>query len=94
MDCSTKMGKNSVWTNAQVKALISVWAEASIQQQLDGAVRNKAVYEEIAKRLLQAGVEKDWLQRRAKVKNLKTMYKKVKDSNNRSGRRRKICRFF
>ena len=46
------MGKGSVWTDAQVKALISVWAEASIQQQLDGAVRNKAVYEEIAKHLL------------------------------------------
>ena len=93
MDRSTKMGKGSVWTDAQVKALISVWAEASIQQQLDGAVRNKAVYEEIAKHLLQAGVEKDWVQCRAKVKYLKTMYKKVKDSNNRFGEQERLAVF-
>ena len=88
------MGKGSPWTYEEVKALISVWAEANIQQQLDGAVRNKSVFEEISKRLRQAGIEKDWQQCRAKVKNLKSLYKKVKDSNGRSGRGRNSCHFF
>ena len=88
------MGKGSPWTDEHVKALISVWAEANIQQQLDGAVRNKSVFQEISKRLCETGVEKDWEQCRAKVKNLKTAYKKVNDSNSRSGRGRKSCRFF
>ena len=37
--CTEKrMGNGSPWTNEDVKALVSVWAEANIQQQLDGAV--------------------------------------------------------
>ena len=93
------MEKGSPWTNEDVKALISVWPEANIQQQLDGSVRNASVFQEISKRLHEAGVEKDWEQCRAKVKNLKTLYKKVKykkvkDSNGRSRRGRKSCQFF
>ena len=37
---------------------------------------------------------KDWIQCRAKVKNLKTSCKKVKDNNDRSGRARKPCQYF
>ena len=95
MCCTEKrIGKGSPWTDEHVKALISVWAEANIQQQLDGAVRNKSVFQELSKRLHEAGVEKDWEQCRATVKNLKTVYKKVKDSNSRSGGGRNSCRFF
>ena len=57
-----KMGKGSVWTDEEVKALIHVWVEAGIQQQLDGAVRNKSVFKEIAKHVHEARVEKDWQQ--------------------------------
>ena len=48
----------------------------------------------IPKRLHKAGVEKDQEQCRAKVKNLKTLYKKVKDSNGRSGTGRNSCWLF
>ena len=88
------MGKGTPWTDEDVKSLLSVWFEASIQQQLDRAVRNKAVFEEISKRLHQAGIDKDWQQCRAKVKNLKSLYKKVKNSNCRSGRGRMSCHLF
>lgn len=40
------------------------------------------------------GFEKDWVQCRAKVKNLKALYKKVKDNNARSGRARIVCPHF
>ena len=88
------MGKGTCWSDDEVKALLSVWREASIQKELDGAVRNKATFVKIAKRLQDAGFEKDWVQCRAKVKNLKTLYKKVKDSNARSGRARIVCQHF
>ena len=88
------MGKGACWSDDEVKALLSVWREASIPKELDGAVRNKAVLSKIAKRLQDAGFEKDWVQCRAKVKNLKTLYKKVKDSNATSGRARIVCPHF
>lgn len=88
------MGKGACWSDDEVKALLSVWREASIQKELDGAVRNKAVFSKIAKRLQDAGFEKDWVQCRVKVKNLKTLYKKVKDNNARSGRARIVCPHF
>ena len=33
------------WSNNEVKALIAIWSDDKIQEQLDGAVRNKAVFE-------------------------------------------------
>ena len=68
------MGKGMPWSDAKVKAHTSVWMEANIQQELDGAVRNKVVYEKIAECLKDAGYHKDWIQCRAKVK---TSYKKT-----------------
>ena len=88
------MGKGSPWSDEEVKALINIWAETNIQEQLEGAVRNKAVFERISKRLKEAGYDKDWTQCRAKIKNLKTLYKRVKDNNSRSGRGRKVCKFY
>ena len=43
------MGKGSPWTDVDANALISVWAEANIQQEPDGAVRNKSVFQEYQK---------------------------------------------
>ena len=89
-----RMGKGNPWSDEEVKALIIISAETNIQEQLDGAVRNKAVFQGISKRLNEVGYDKDWQQCRAKIKNLKTLYKRVKDNNNRSGKGRKVCKFF
>ena len=62
-----------------------------MQQQLDGAVRNKLIYE---KEMKKKGYERDWIQCRVKIKNLKTNYKKVKDGNNKTGESRKTCKFY
>ena len=89
-----RMGKGNPWLDEEVKALINIWAETNIQEQLDGAVRNKAVFQRISKCLNKVGYDKDRKQSRAKIKNLKTLYKRVKDKNNRSGKGRKVCNFF
>ena len=72
-----------------MRALIAVWEASDLQQQLDGAVRNKVVFEKIADEMRKQGYDKDWTQFRVKIKNLKTNYKKVKDSNNTTGESRK-----
>ena len=89
-----RMRKGNPWSDEEVKALINIWAETNVQEQLDGAVRNKAVLQGISKCLNEVGYDKDWQQCRAKIKNLKTLYKRVKDNNNCSGKGRKVCKFF
>ena len=66
----------------------------NIQEQLEGAVRNKSVFERISKQLKEAGYDKDYLQCRAEIKNLKALYKRAKDNNGCSGRGRKVCKFY
>ncbi len=51
----------AAWKKKQ-KTLISVWGEDNIQTQLDGAVRNKTIYEKIAKGMKEHGYKRDWIQ--------------------------------
>ena len=61
-----------------------------MQDELDGAVRNKVVYETIAHKLQEHGqYHRDWKQCRDKIKDLKTKYKEIKDNNRETGRGKK-----
>lgn len=73
---------------------IHLGREADIQQQLDGATRNKTIYLRISKKLQENGFERDWQQCKAKIKNLKFEYKRVKDHNSVTGNGRKTCKFY
>ena len=35
--------RGTLWSDEEVRALIAVWVESSVQEELDGAVRNKVV---------------------------------------------------
>ena len=50
---------------------LAIWGESNIQEELDDAVRNKVVYQEISEKLQQQGYCRDWEQCRTKIKNLK-----------------------
>ena len=86
--------KMTSWSDDEVKALINIWGDSKVQQELDGAVRNKAIYTTIAKKMKEVGHDRDWQQCKTKVKNLKREYKVVKDNNGETGRARKTCKFF
>jgi len=91
------VGEGSImttWTDKEVQALISIWGNSKIQEQLDGAVRNKTIYVEIQKKLAELGYRYGWQQCRSKIKNLKAEYRKVKDHNGETGRGRKTCKFY
>ena len=88
------MSRGSAWSDSEVSCLITIWGDASIQEQLDGATRNKSIYLRISRKLQDNGYERDWQECRTKIKNLKGDYKKVKDHNAVIGNSRKTCKFF
>ncbi len=44
--------RGTAWSDVEVRALIAIWGESDIQEELDGAVRNKVVFTEIVWNLL------------------------------------------
>lgn len=66
------------WTVPEIRALIGIWSDIRIQQQLEETVRNKRIFEQIAAKLQKFGIERDWKQCRTKYKNLKHEYKIVR----------------
>ena len=86
--------RGTPWSDEEVRALIAIWGETNVQEELDGAVRNKVVFQDISKKLQDQGCNRDWEQCRTKIKKLKKEYRIVKDNNGQTGRGRKTCRFY
>ena len=82
------------WTDSEVFRLIQVWGEEGIQEQLEGAKRNKHIYEELAEDLVIYGIQKTGEQCRTKVKKLRQEYKKIADKHKETGQGRNKWKFF
>ena len=90
-----KTERGTLWGDDEVMALIEIWADEGIQQQLDSCTRKRPIFEKIARRLQEEGEYiRTFVQVREKIKQLKQAYKKVKDSNNKSGNNRKTFKHF
>ena len=76
------------------EALRELWGEDSIQAELEGCKRNKAVYEKIARDMVAAGYDRNAVQCRDKMKKLRAEYRKIKDKNKQSGRSRNTMKYF
>ena len=59
------------WTESEVIMLIQLWGEEGAQEQLEGAKRNKHVYEKTVKEMQKKGCDKTAEQCRMKMKKLK-----------------------
>ena len=81
------------WSDEETFKLIELWGDDRIQAQLEGCKRNKEVYKKIARGMVEAGHEKTAEQCREKAKKLKAEYRKVKDSQNKSGAGRKSWKY-
>ena len=81
----------ATWSDEETIKLVELWGEEEIQALLEGCTRNKHVYDKIARGMGEAGYERTGVQCRDKIKKLKADYKKVKDSNDETGRKRKVC---
>ena len=84
----------ATWSDSEVLHLIELWGEEGVQEQLEGAKRNKHVYEKIAKGMRERGSDKTGVQCRAKMKKLKLDYRKIKDTHGKTGRGRSTWKFF
>ena len=68
-----------MWSDEEIKALLGIWGEESIQQQLLGAVCNVVPFRLIASKLESKGYTRTYQQRREKIKALKKKYKEAVD---------------
>ncbi|XP_050801882.1 zinc finger and SCAN domain-containing protein 29-like [Gopherus flavomarginatus] len=82
------------WTNAELQDLISVWGEEAVQAQLRSRRRNYDTYGQILQSLMRRGHERDELQCRVKIKELRSAYCKAREGNCRSGAAPTTCRFY
>ncbi|KAK6313949.1 hypothetical protein J4Q44_G00154080 [Coregonus suidteri] len=74
------------WTDEEVRALLCVWSDRHIRQRLKGTLRNKAIFQEMARRMQRGfGVVRNWKQCRTKYKNLKYEYKTAKSAQAAAG---------
>ena len=65
------------WSTEATRALIAIWGEENVQEQLDSVSRNRTIFEKIAASLRAKGFTYDYKQCRTKVKNLTAKYRKV-----------------
>ncbi|XP_050821050.1 zinc finger and SCAN domain-containing protein 29-like [Gopherus flavomarginatus] len=82
------------WTNAELQDVISVWGEEAVQTQLRFRRRNYDTYGQISQSLMRRGHERDALQCRVKIKELRSAYCKAREGNRRSGAAPTTCRFY
>ena len=80
----------------ETSALIAIWANDEIQRKLSNTHKNSEIFKKISKDLKAVnGIERDYVQCRNKIKQLKSVYKKYKDSQTTSGAgRKKPPKFF
>ena len=64
------------WTGEETRALVSVWGEVNIHEELDGVTRNKVICEKITKEMEGLGYSRTWKQCRTMIKNLTQAYRK------------------
>ncbi len=71
----------ATWSDLEVKALLAIWSDSKIQEELDGAVRNKQLYEKNWKNKDTPGIGNSAV---LKLKTLK------QEDNNKTGNGRAI----
>ncbi|KAG6937920.1 zinc finger and SCAN domain containing 29, partial [Chelydra serpentina] len=83
-----------VWSNGELLDLIAVWGEEAVQSQLRSSRRNFDTFGQISRAMIERGHDRDAMQCRIKVKELRSAYRKARDANKRSGAPPTTCRFY
>ncbi|EMP30468.1 Zinc finger and SCAN domain-containing protein 29 [Chelonia mydas] len=84
----------SVWSNGEVLDLISIWGEEAVQSQLRSSSRNYNTFGQISRDMMEMGHDRDALQYRVKVKELRNTYHKAREANSCSSAAPATCRFY
>ncbi|XP_025030391.1 uncharacterized protein LOC103052562 [Python bivittatus] len=90
----TKCRRGSTWKRAETIALLEIWGEAKIQQELRFSHRNIDIFEKIAEELRGHGYHRSATECRTKTKTLRLEYKRVVAHNAKSGNAPVVCPFY
>ncbi|XP_055751529.1 uncharacterized protein LOC129831928 [Salvelinus fontinalis] len=82
------------WSPEEVHALLTLWADGSVQEQLLSTVRNKRVFTKLSSELAALGSTKTSKQCREKIKKLKQEYKKIKNDTSKNSYNIRGTRWF
>uniref|UniRef100_A0A8C4NC15 Myb/SANT-like DNA-binding domain-containing protein n=1 Tax=Eptatretus burgeri TaxID=7764 RepID=A0A8C4NC15_EPTBU len=82
---STGTVKTLYWEAHQVRALVTLWTDESVQQQLRTFRRNELVYCNLSDELAKIGIQKTAQQCREKLKRMKQEYRRIKSHNMQNG---------
>ncbi|KAG7458072.1 hypothetical protein MATL_G00233940 [Megalops atlanticus] len=93
MESSTKR-HTQYWTAEETRILLNIWADSSVQQQLEGALRNEKVFRQIVMELAALNIHRNAKQVREKIKKLKQQYRYIKEHNSQSDAYRKGGKWF
>ncbi|EMP36312.1 hypothetical protein UY3_06527 [Chelonia mydas] len=85
--------RSPVWSNGKVLDL-SVWGEEAVQSQLGSSRRHYDTFWQISRDMMEKGQDRDALQCRVKVKELRNVYHKARKANSCSGAAPATCRFY
>ncbi|EMP32180.1 Zinc finger and SCAN domain-containing protein 29 [Chelonia mydas] len=86
--------RSPVWSNGEVLDLISVWGKEAVQSQLRSSHRNYDTFGQISRAMVERGHDRDALQCRVKVKELRNAYCKAHEANSRSSAAPTTCCFY
>ncbi|XP_070562171.1 uncharacterized protein [Ptychodera flava] len=78
----------------EIRLLISIWRDENVIRMMDGTSRDRQVYEVVAAKSREKGLERTAEQCHNKIKRLRAQFKSVSDNNRRSGRARKTMPFY
>uniref|UniRef100_A0A8C8VML6 Myb/SANT-like DNA-binding domain-containing protein n=1 Tax=Pelusios castaneus TaxID=367368 RepID=A0A8C8VML6_9SAUR len=92
---ATRRGRcTPLWSTAEVLDLISIWGESAVQAQLCGSRRNYDTFGIISRAMSERGYDRDTVQCRSKVKELRITYHRAKEANRRSRSAPATCRYY
>ncbi|XP_074554286.1 uncharacterized protein LOC141810533 [Halichoeres trimaculatus] len=80
--------RDTRWSKKEVQALLTLWANPAVQDELTLNVRNNQVYARLSATLQSLGFSKTPQKCREKIKKLKQDYKRMKHGEQRNGRQR------
>ncbi|XP_036391259.1 1-aminocyclopropane-1-carboxylate synthase-like protein 1 [Megalops cyprinoides] len=75
-----KYERGSNWSDPEVIELLQLWADESVQIELESCLRNQHVFNRIAEVLREKGILRTGDQCREKIKKMKLEYRRIKDN--------------
>ncbi|XP_030056671.1 1-aminocyclopropane-1-carboxylate synthase-like protein 1 isoform X1 [Microcaecilia unicolor] len=88
-----KYERGSNWSDPEVVELLQLWADDSVQMELESCLRNQHVFNRIAEVLREKGIHRTGDQCREKIKKMKLEYRRIKD-NHKTLRGGRTWKFF